>query len=127
MIPRAPTLAQQTGWQRPHPHMLCQGFDKALEITLAVTQFDFDLDCPAFRFYAEQRGVLWLAGNPGSDFWQACRDAGRTGRLPAEADSRLRVACGRLQDAAEIYRTEQIMVPWVPPAGVPKMRIPSGP
>lgn len=122
---KAPTIQQQTGWGRPYPHMMLQGFDAALGFLLKIERFDFDLDSPHFRFYAEQRGCLWLAGNEGCETWEVCRRADKEGQLPPDAEQRHKLACGRLQDCWELYQThhemrEEILGAWVPPAGVPK-------
>lgn len=126
----APTLAQQTGWQRPHPKALCQD----IKILQKVTECDFDLSDPGFQRYATMRGVLYLAGVKGSPRWRFTDDFSK-GReefmrdayfnfaqeYPAGSGVRHKytpdemefhwktmiLARGRLQDAWELYRTRQ--------------------
>lgn len=69
----AASIQQQTGWRRPYPAMLCQ--DHA--VLLGITQFEFELNDPAFRRYAEQRGVLYVAGREGSRRWKFTGDFSR--------------------------------------------------
>ena len=124
-----PTIEQQTGWKRPFPHQLLQGFPDAGDILQRIGHYDFDLDDPAFRFYCEQRGVLWYAGKEGGWRWNNLRCAG-WGQMPADDLTQgERYAAGRLQDCAELFRTDlsltaDIMRLWVPPPGVPPWRRP---
>jgi hypothetical protein len=111
---RTPTIEQQTGWRRPHPQTLLQDMDTLLR----VTHFEFDLDDPGFRFYCNQRGVLYLAGRENSECWQATRQAGRSGTIQGEIDKIFHLACARLTDAWDLYHqpaAAEIMKSWVPP------------
>jgi hypothetical protein len=56
--------------RRPTPVALCQDVDTLL----GIRRYDFDLNDPAFREYADRRGVLYLAGTPGSPQWRFVAD-----------------------------------------------------
>jgi hypothetical protein len=127
--PGIPSIQHQTGWKRPYPRMLCQDLD----VLLRITQYDFDLSDPEFHRYAEQRGVLYVAGREGSPRWRFTGDftQGRGQFLtdscfrfaqeypvgsgvrhmytPDEVAFHWKVMCiarAKLQDAWEIYKAE---------------------
>lgn len=52
------TFKEQTGWTGLHPLALCQDFDTLTR----VREYSFDLRDWGFLAYAEQRGVLYKAG-----------------------------------------------------------------
>jgi hypothetical protein len=126
----ARSIAEQTGWNRPHPMTMLQGFDTALELLLRITEWDFDLSDPGFVFYCKQRGTLYLVGEPGTAWWQMVCDFSRKEVGPgAGLDTKyLLIARGRLQDCWEMYlmpEAAQIMrlYCWLPDA--PYQRNPS--
>jgi hypothetical protein len=104
----ARSIAEQTGWGRPHPQTMLQGFPNSLELLLQVTETDFDLEDPGFRFYCQQRGIADLFS------WAARETAGDD-----TTDAKIiRLAKGRLQDAWEMYCSPgaaEIMRKWVRP------------
>lgn len=53
-------------WTRSSPLSLCQEF----ELLVHVKEFDYDLSDENFKGYCEARGVLQLAGEPGSKRWE---------------------------------------------------------
>jgi hypothetical protein len=54
----AKSITEQTGWKRPSPVAICQGFD----VLRKVTEYDFDLSNLEFQNYCRARGVLYKAG-----------------------------------------------------------------
>lgn len=130
----APTITEQTGWRRPHPQTLLQGFPEAIDLLARITVYRYDLDDPDFLFYLERRGMFDLPGKAGSPYWHAMRAAGQgSGELP-DRHSHTVYAAGRLTDAWELFcRPEAIDImrdrvrpgphdpyapsaPWQPPA-----------
>jgi hypothetical protein len=123
-----PSIAQQTGWKRPYPKMICQD----INVLQRVTEYDFDLNDATFARYAEQRCGRGVAGIEGSVEWRFTGDyskgraefmnnfyfrftqpippgSGKRRKLTdEEMESRWKwigIARAKLQDAWEIYRT----------------------
>ena len=61
-------------WSRPRPEALCQDTD----LLLLVSEYDYDLSSPAFQAYCRSRGVLYVAGEPGTTRWEYSEQHGRT-------------------------------------------------
>ncbi len=53
-------------WARPSRNALCQNAD----LLLTVDEYDYDLSDPGFQKYCSDRGVLHVAGEPGSKRWK---------------------------------------------------------
>lgn len=106
----APSIFEQTGWRRPYPAMMLQGWDGAQDLLLKVTACDFDLEDPAFQFYAQQRGLLWAAGAPGSALWKSLCPP-----WPEIREPWTRITRAKLQDLWELFQqleAEQVMRLW---------------
>lgn len=111
-------------WKRVGSHAILQD----PEFLQYVTEFDCDLAAPTFQEYCRSRGVLHVAGEPGSRRWEYAKDWTKTrddflsdpyfrcaqpheGKgyeyTPREMETHWRVMClGRaaLQDCWELYR-----------------------
>jgi hypothetical protein len=59
-------------WQRGALPGLCQDPD----LLLMVSDYAYDLEDPGFQRYCRERGVLHVAGVPGSERWMLFRDFG---------------------------------------------------
>ncbi len=57
-------------WRRPGPVALCQNPD----LLLMISDFDYDLSNRSFQEYCAARGVLHVAGEPGSHRWNCMAD-----------------------------------------------------
>jgi hypothetical protein len=111
-------------WSRGSFPSLCQDSD----LLLMVSEFDYKLEEPDFQAYCAERGVLHVAGTPGSKRWHFSRDHARSKEeYLAEPDSRfsnsvyaggqreyseadmeigwkiIRVGRAKLQDCWELY------------------------
>ena len=56
-------------WTRPGENALCQDTD----LLILVSEYDYDLTDTHFQRYCEARGVLYVAGEPGSRRWEFFR------------------------------------------------------
>ena len=62
-------------WRRPYEKSLFQG---DIELLTKVEDFDYDLPSEDFRQYCRGRGVLHVAGKPGSKRWDFFANHGST-------------------------------------------------
>lgn len=102
----APSIAQQTGWQRPHPQTMLQGFEGAINLLERVVEWDFDLDDPGFQAYAKRRGLgdcLFPADGEDGRIARQYRSAEGIAADQVATPRYLRIKIGRLQDAWELY------------------------
>jgi hypothetical protein len=60
-------------WTRPAERSLCERAD----LLMLVTQYDYDLADESFLNHCEARGVLHVAGVPGSRRWEFFSDYGK--------------------------------------------------
>jgi hypothetical protein len=61
-------------WVRPGDSALCQEVD----LLIMVSQYDYDLFDEAFQAYCSARGILHVAGEPGSRRWKYLADFRKT-------------------------------------------------
>jgi hypothetical protein len=61
-------------WSRPGPQALCQDTD----LLLLVSEYDYDLSRPDFQAYCRSRGILYMAGTPGTTRWEYSEHYGTT-------------------------------------------------
>jgi len=61
-------------WARPSGSALCQEPD----LLIMVNQYDYDLSDERFQAYCSERGILHVAGDPGSRRWKYLADFRRT-------------------------------------------------
>lgn len=101
-----PSVREQNGFVRPLAVSLCQDYLLLLEIL----EYDYQLSNSLFCEYAEERGVLYKAGDPGSTWWTLLDDW-RTTRADFELFCdpsmwlQFNIARGALQDVWEVWRT----------------------
>jgi hypothetical protein len=61
-------------WTRPGKNALCQEVD----LLMLVQEYDYELSDSDFRRYAKARGILHVAGEPGSRRWEFYSDYSKT-------------------------------------------------
>ncbi len=122
----APTILQQTGWQRPFPQCICQD----LKVLQRISIYSFDLSDRKFRDYVAARtGVVYDYGTPAQiaeriDFYQNWSDDDIRSRpdftyadqTSVSIEDRavwikiVRISRGKLQDCWELYQNHQARV-----------------
>jgi len=63
-------------WTRPSTSSLCQESD----LLIMVYEYDYDLSIKRFQEYCHNRGILHVAGEPGSTRWEYMADFRKTKR-----------------------------------------------
>lgn len=108
-----PELEVHKPWTRGAFPKLCQD----TEWVATIYEYDYDLPNTEFQEYCRSRGVLHIAGTPGSKRWEFCvnhqwsadeffeddpsaTDIGSDWRI-------LRTARGKLQDCWELFRRDR--------------------
>ena len=61
-------------WERPGESALCQEVD----FLIMVSEYDYDLSDKTFQAYCSARGILHVAGEPGSRRWKYVADFRKT-------------------------------------------------
>ena len=61
-------------WMRPGESALCQEVD----LLIMVSEYDYDLSDKTFQTYCSARGILHVAGEPGSRRWKYLADYRKT-------------------------------------------------
>lgn len=89
-------------WQRGTHPQLCQETD----LLLMVSEYDYDLENSRFQDYCRSRGVLHVAGVPGSERWSVFRDPN------IGEDEFLGNSYFRFSEAGKEYTSEQMKTQW---------------
>lgn len=90
-------------WKRIGPQAICKDPD----LLRHVNEFDYDLADEGFQGYCHQRGVLHVAGEPGSSYWGFCVDV-RKAREQYLADPHFRCSMGGQYQ----FTDEESLVRW---------------